>query len=114
MDLDVAAPAPWDAACARILDRAGAAHILVNNAGINDRKTIIDATPEEWNRTLSVDLTGAFLGMKTMAPAIRRAGGGAIVNVCSLAAHVGGGGRRPVGPANGAFMRMVQGPGTRG
>jgi len=73
----------------------GAAHILVNNAGINDRKTIIDATPEEWNRTLSVNLTGAFLGMKTMAPAIRRAGGG----VVAPAARAPPGASRPRTPA---------------
>src|SRR5258707_15499284 len=56
---------------------------LVKNAGINVRKPIATVECDEWNRVLAVTLSGPLLGMKYAAPAIARAGGGAIVNITS-------------------------------
>ena len=63
------------------LAQFGKLHILVNNAGTIARQGIVDTTVEAWNRTLAVNLTGAMLGMKHCAPAIRDSGGGSIVNI---------------------------------
>lgn len=82
---DVAEEASWRELVAAALMRFGALHILVNNAGTIARQGIVETTLEAWNRTLAVNLTGAMLGMKHCAPAIRDSGGGGIVNVSSTA-----------------------------
>jgi 3alpha(or 20beta)-hydroxysteroid dehydrogenase len=87
--LDVADPGDWEEAASLVGERFGALHILVNNAGILDRAGVVDTSPELWHRVLSVNLDGAFLGMRRLAPLIRDSGGGAIINVCSLAGTVG-------------------------
>jgi 3alpha(or 20beta)-hydroxysteroid dehydrogenase len=82
---DVADEAAWQAVVAKAVASFGALHILVNNAGTIARQGIVDTTLEAWNRTIAVNLTGALLGMKHCAPAIRDSGGGAIVNISSTA-----------------------------
>ncbi|MGY4403580.1 SDR family oxidoreductase [Bradyrhizobium sp. USDA 3315] len=62
----------------------GALHGLVNNAGIVSAAAIEHFPLDQWNRTLAINLTGVFLGMQAALPAIRRAGGGSIVNVSSV------------------------------
>jgi 3alpha(or 20beta)-hydroxysteroid dehydrogenase len=82
---DVSDEAAWREVVAAALARFGKLHILVNNAGTIARQGIVDTTVEAWNRTLAVNLTGAMLGMKHCAPAIRDSGGGSIVNISSTA-----------------------------
>src|ERR1700758_758283 len=82
---DVADEASWRETVAAALAHFGKLHILVNNAGTIARQGIVDTTVEAWNRTLAVNLTGAMLGMKHCAPAIRDSGGGSIVNISSTA-----------------------------
>jgi NAD(P)-dependent dehydrogenase (short-subunit alcohol dehydrogenase family) len=67
----------------------GRIDVLVNNAGVRHVGSILEETPETWGRTLAVDLTGAFFCMQQVIPALRRAGGGKIVNVGSLAGDRG-------------------------
>ncbi len=57
--------------------------ILVNNAGIYRRVTVDELEPERWERTLSVNLTGAFHTIQAVLPSMREAGWGRIVNVSS-------------------------------
>src|SRR6267154_2069661 len=68
---DVADEASWKETLSAALAHFGKLHILVNNAGTIARQGIIDTTVEAWNRTLAVNLTGAMLGMKHCAAAIR-------------------------------------------
>jgi len=82
---DVANETSWQETVAAALARFGKLHILVNNAGTIARQGIVDTTVEAWNRTLAVNLTGAMLGMKHCAPAIRDSGGGSIINISSVA-----------------------------
>jgi 3alpha(or 20beta)-hydroxysteroid dehydrogenase len=82
---DVADEASWQAVVATARGRFGALHILVNNAGTIARQGIVETTLEAWSRTLAVNLTGALLGMKHCAPAIRDSGGGSIINISSTA-----------------------------
>ena len=77
-------------ALASIDSQAGALHVLVNNAGIISRHNIQGMPTAVWRRVLDINLTGAFLGMRLTAPLIARSGGGAMVNISSvagLAAH---------------------------
>src|SRR5919108_6530904 len=82
---DVADEASWEETVSAALARFGKLHILVNNAGTIARQGIVDTTVEAWNRTLAVNLTGAMLGMKHCAPAIRDSGGGSVLNISSTA-----------------------------
>jgi 3alpha(or 20beta)-hydroxysteroid dehydrogenase len=82
---DVVDEAAWRAVVAAALARFGGLHILVNNAGTIARQGIAETTIEAWNRTIAVNLTGAMLGMKHCAPAIRDSGGGSIINISSTA-----------------------------
>jgi dihydroanticapsin dehydrogenase len=65
----------------------GAIHVLVNNAAIFILKGI-DATPEEWRPMLDINVMGPALVAKHVVPAIRRAGGGSIVNLASISSFI--------------------------
>jgi 3alpha(or 20beta)-hydroxysteroid dehydrogenase len=82
---DVADEESWIDIVAAAKRAFGGLHILVNNAGTIARQGIVATTLEAWNRTLAVNLTGAMLGMKHCAPAMRDSGGGSIINISSTA-----------------------------
>src|ERR1700730_10335432 len=58
--------------------------MLINNAGVSGRGGLEETPEAEWHRIIDNDLTSAWLGMKACIPAIRRAGGGSIVNTSSV------------------------------
>ncbi|WP_439382061.1 SDR family oxidoreductase [Amycolatopsis lexingtonensis] len=82
--LDVTDESSWFAAVRAAEDAFGALNVLVNNAGVQNPPAPIEHTERTtWSRILDVNLTGTFLGIKVAAPALRRAAGGAIVNIAS-------------------------------
>jgi len=82
--LDVADPRSWRAAYDVVDARFGRLDALVNNAGIIHVAGLADETLEAWNALLAVNLTGAFLGLSTMLPLLRRSGHAAVVNTASI------------------------------
>lgn len=84
LHLDVADPASWREAYKIIENRIGRLDILVNNAGIIHVTELADETLEAWNRLLAVNLTGAFLGLHTMLPLLRKGTRSAVVNTASI------------------------------
>ena len=90
MDLrcDVADPAAVDRAMARILGALGVPDILVNNAGLFFIKPAQEIEPEEFQRTLTVNLTGAFLVARALIPRMVGRGSGHIVTIGSVSDHV--------------------------
>lgn len=78
---DVADPASVRAA----FERAGAAQILVNNAGQAKSEKFLDTTPEMWTQMLAANLTSVFLCTRQVLPAMLQAKRGRIVNVASIA-----------------------------
>jgi len=82
---DVTDPLAWAGLVSHAVDRYGALHCLVNNAGIDIAATIEDARFEDFQRILNVNLYSQFHGMQAAIPAMKASGGGSIVNVSSLA-----------------------------
>lgn len=76
--------------CKGIVEQLGSLDILVNNAGVLNTTPSETLELEAWERTLSVNLTGAFICCKTVLPIMREQGYGKIVNISSLAGESGG------------------------
>src|SRR5258708_18772809 len=74
------------AAMATVSQRFGRLDALVNNAGVAVFAPLLETSDEDWNRILSVTLTGPFLCPKPAAPLMREHGGGAVVNITSISA----------------------------
>ncbi|TMQ28373.1 MAG: glucose 1-dehydrogenase [Candidatus Rokuibacteriota bacterium] len=68
------------------LDTFGRLDLLDNNVGIGSRGSVVDEPEETWRRVMQVNVESMFLAAKHAIPAMRRAGGGAIVNVSSISA----------------------------
>jgi cyclopentanol dehydrogenase len=84
--LDVTGEADWQRAVQTAESRFGKLDVLINNAAIViPRVPIEQRTVEEWDRVMAVNARGVFLGTKHAIPAMRRAGGGSIVNISSVA-----------------------------
>lgn len=87
--LDVTEEASWLALLASIevdgLELSG----LVNNAGVSFRHGFAETTPADWRRVLEVNLTGAFIGIRSVAPVLAAHSGGSIVNISSIAGMIG-------------------------
>ncbi|MET8573143.1 SDR family oxidoreductase [Streptomyces sp. NPDC004783] len=87
--LDVTDPAQWRAAVEAADQAHGPVSLLVNNAGILAVGPITDQTPESFRHVVDVNLYGAWLGLHTTAPSLRRAGGGVVINISSTAGLMG-------------------------
>ncbi len=87
---DVADEAAVDRLFELALEQLGGVDILVNNAGIaGPTGPIEEIAPEDWRRTLEVNITGQYLCARRAVPHIRAAGGGSIVNLSSAAGRFG-------------------------
>ena len=82
--LDVGDEAQWQACVERAEAHFGRVDVLVNNAAVLHIAPLEQTSLETWNELTRVNQTGVFLGIKHAAPALRRAGGGSIVNVSSI------------------------------
>jgi NAD(P)-dependent dehydrogenase (short-subunit alcohol dehydrogenase family) len=86
---DVADPDQADGAIGQILAEFGRVDVLYNNAGVNSKGSVIDATDDDWDRCFAVNAKGTFLCSRAAARSMVPAGGGSIVNQGSVAAVVG-------------------------
>ncbi len=81
---------------AKAVEHFGALHVACNNAGIGgEAHPVGEMPPEEWNRVISINLSGVFYGMRYQIPEMLRAGGGTIVNMASILAQVATGEHAP-------------------
>jgi len=92
---DVTSETDWEAAVAQAVEDFGGLDILVNNAGMGDIKPIEETTLDEWDRTIAIDQTGVFLGMKIAAPALKKSAHASVVNISSIFGSSGGFGVSP-------------------
>ena len=81
--LDVTNDKDWTATVAAAEDAFGPVSVLINNAGIVRFGVIEETEPAVWRKVLEINLTGGYLGIRAVVSSMRKAGGGAIVNVSS-------------------------------
>ena len=87
---DVASADDWQRVVAEAASRFGVVDGLVNNAGIEGAVAPLDQSPDDvFDRVMAVNVKGVFLGMKHAVPEMRKRGGGAIVNLASVAGLIG-------------------------
>ncbi len=91
MRADVSQDGDCEALVARALEHYGRLDVAFNNAGIFGAPAMTaDQTPVEWQRVIDINLSGVFYCMRHQIPAMKRSGGGAIVNTASIMATKGG------------------------
>ncbi len=87
--LDVTSEAEWQQAVTSTIARFGKLDVLVNNAAIFRTGLVEETTSEQWDQVLDTNAKGAFLGTKHAIPEMRKAGGGSMINIASVAALLG-------------------------
>lgn len=104
--LNVTSESDWQSAVQLAESTYGGLHVLVNNAGILIRATIEETTEDDFDRIMAVNVKGVFLGTKHAIPAMRRAGGGSIINISSVAGLVGSPGETAAYSATKGSVRL--------
>jgi 3-oxoacyl-[acyl-carrier protein] reductase len=111
MACDVANPAQVQELATRVLDTFGRVDILVNDAAYNKWIPFNDLdamTYEEWQKILSINLTGPMLCIKAVAPAMLRNGGGRIVNIASVAGLAPSGSSIPYAVSKAGLIHLTR------
>jgi NAD(P)-dependent dehydrogenase (short-subunit alcohol dehydrogenase family) len=107
--LDVTKPDDWKKAVDAIVAKHGRIDMLVNNAGIvRAYGQVADTELEDFNAVVSVNLTGAFLGMKAVLPPMRKASKGSIINFSSIWGNVGVGGAAAYSAGKGGVRNLTK------
>jgi len=86
----------------------GKIHILINNAGINVRKPLVDFTLEEWNRVINTNLTSVFLMCRSFVPHMKGSGYGRIINMASTMSWVSLPGRTAYSASKTALLGVTR------
>ena len=106
--LDVTVEDDWRSVMDQVESSYGKLDILVNNAGITMHKDVHEMTEAEWDRIMAVNAKSVFLGTKHAIPAMRRAGGGSIVNLASVAGFQGSYGAAAYSASKGAVRLLTK------
>jgi len=104
---DLSDPASPEMIVRRCLDGFGGVDALVNNAGVAVFKPALETSFDEWREVLGTNLDGAFLCTQAFGAAMARAGGGAIVNIASVAG-MGSGPLHAYGPAKAGVINLTE------
>lgn len=87
--VDVTKRAETLSLCDQTLKTFGRVDVLVNNAGSRCLKSFLDHTEEDWHRMIDINLTGHFFCAQAVVPQMLKQGKGKIINLASIAGHVG-------------------------
>jgi 3-oxoacyl-[acyl-carrier protein] reductase len=105
---DVADPAAVEAMAQAALKAFGRIDILVNNASLRREKPIDEMSYAEWREIMDATLDSAFHGVHACLPAMKKAGGGTIVNIGGMSAHIGAKGRAHVMTAKAGLVGFTR------
>lgn len=106
--LDVTKEDQWEAAVAKTEEALGKLDVLVNNAGIYYHAGLLDHTVEKFHQIVNVNQLGVLLGMKAAVPAMKRNGGGSIINFASIYGIAGAGVSTAYQSTKGAVRLMTK------
>ncbi len=106
---DVSDPAAVAALAETALKQFGRIDILVNNAALRREKSIDQMSYAEWREVMNATLDSAFHGVTACIPAMKKAGGGTIINIGGMSAHIGSKGRAHVMAAKAALVGFTRG-----
>lgn len=108
LQADVSETSQVSDAVARLVEDLGPPTVLVNNAGIGGFASLLAGDAEvTWHRALAVNLTGAYLCARHVAPHMIRAGRGAIINIASTRAVMSEPDGKPYGAAKGGLLALT-------
>ena len=93
---------------AEVVAQLGSVQILINNAGMNIRKNLIDFTLDEWRTVLDTNLTSVFLMCRAFVPHMKGAGYGRIINMSSIMSHVSLPGRSAYSSSKTALLGLIR------
>ena len=105
--LDVTSEAEWQQAVTSTVAHFGKLNVLVNNAAIFLTGLVEETTSEQWDQVMDTNAKGAFLGTKHAIPEMRKAGGGSMINIASVAALEGNIGTSCTYNTSKAAMRLL-------
>jgi len=108
VEVDVRQEKQIQALVKKVLDTFGRIDVLVNNAGINIRKFPQDLLSSEYDEVLEVNLRSAYLTCKYVYPAMKKAGGGKVINIGSMTSIFGGGKLIAYGTSKGGIVAMTR------
>jgi NAD(P)-dependent dehydrogenase (short-subunit alcohol dehydrogenase family) len=91
-----------------VTEAFGPAHILINNAGINIRKPLVEFTLDEWRRVVDTSLTSTFLMCRAFVPHMKGQGYGRVINLASTMAHVSLPGRTAYSASKSALLGLTR------
>ena len=108
MRLDVTSESEWQTVMAATLARFRTLDVLVNNAGIFRTEGVGETTEELWDQVMEINAKGVFLGTKYAIPAMRKSGGGSIINISSRLGLVGSTGSAAYAASKGAVRLFTK------
>jgi NAD(P)-dependent dehydrogenase (short-subunit alcohol dehydrogenase family) len=91
-----------------VMEAFGGVHILINNAGINLRKPLVEFTLEEWHRVLDTNLTSVFLLCRSFVPHMKGTGYGRVINMASSMSRVSLPGRSAYSASKTALLGLTR------
>ena len=108
LQMDVQQEEQIQAMAQQVIATFGRIDILVNNAGMNIRKAPEELAAAEWDEVLRVNLRSAFLCSKAVYPAMKKGGGGKIINIGSMTSILAGGKLSAYGASKGAIVQLTR------
>ncbi|HEY4361963.1 MAG TPA: SDR family oxidoreductase [Bryobacteraceae bacterium] len=105
---DISVEAEVSALAQQVQARFGRVDILINNAGINLRKNLVDFTLEEWHRVMDANVTSVFLMCRAIIPLMRGRKFGRIVNMTSIMSHISLPGRTAYSASKAALLGLTR------
>ena len=109
IQVDVRDPSSISDLVESVVQELGGLHILVNNAGTNDRKQPEEYALEEWQTIIDTNLTSAFVASQKVYPHMSRVGGGKIINIGSMMSIFGASFTVPYASSKGGIVQMTKG-----